>query len=144
MSVERLIANSLRIAREDLAGARLLAKANNRNAAYLCEQAAEKVIRAVLTSEGLHAGIGHALGKMVDSLPDQNLLKVELAQLAPLAAFATTYRYPTSVRVPAPPREAELDSHMKRVEAALARAAAQFGVDLDDPLAPARTPAPAR
>ncbi|WP_346660328.1 nucleotidyltransferase domain-containing protein [Nannocystis pusilla] len=39
---------------EDLAGARLLAAANNRNAIYLCEQAAEKIIKAVLTSERLH------------------------------------------------------------------------------------------
>lgn len=36
MSADRVIANNLRIAREDLEGARLLAKAGNRNAAYLC------------------------------------------------------------------------------------------------------------
>ena len=52
MSAELLIANTLRIAREDLDGALLLASSANRNAVYLCEQAAEKVIRAVLTSEG--------------------------------------------------------------------------------------------
>jgi HEPN domain-containing protein len=112
MSAERVIANNLHIAREDLEGARLLAKANNRNAAYLCEQAAEKIIRAVLTSEGLHAGIGHALGQMVAQLPNENTLKAELSLLAPLAAFATTYRYPTSSRVPSPPGEAELRAHL--------------------------------
>jgi len=41
MSVELLIANLLRVAREDLEGARLLAAAGNRNAIYLCEQSAE-------------------------------------------------------------------------------------------------------
>lgn len=41
MSVERLIGNLLRVAHEDLEGARLLARAGNRNAIYLCEQAAE-------------------------------------------------------------------------------------------------------
>lgn len=51
LSAEFLIANLLRVANEDLAGARLLASAGNRNAVYLCEQAAEKIIRAVLTSE---------------------------------------------------------------------------------------------
>lgn len=132
MSVERLIANTLRIAREDLAGARLLAKAGNRNAAYLCEQAAEKIIRAVLTSEGLHAGIGHALGQMVGQLPDANPLKPELMKLTPLAAFATTYRYPTSARIPAPPGEADLAEHMDRVEAMLQRTAIGFDVDLAD------------
>lgn len=39
----------------DLDGARLLNPAGNRNAPYLAEQAAEKLIRAVLTSEGIQA-----------------------------------------------------------------------------------------
>lgn len=43
-----VIAGMLRIASQDLDGARLLNAAGNRNAAYLCEQAAEKVIRAVV------------------------------------------------------------------------------------------------
>jgi HEPN domain-containing protein len=47
MSAEVLIASYLRIAREDLAGARQLASSGNRNAMYLCSQAAEKIIRAV-------------------------------------------------------------------------------------------------
>lgn len=42
-----MIAGYVRIAKQDLDGARSL----NRNAAYLCEQAAEKLIRAVLTAE---------------------------------------------------------------------------------------------
>ena len=56
MSAELLIANMLRVAAEDLAGARLLASAGNRNAIYLREQAAEKIILSVLTSEGKRAG----------------------------------------------------------------------------------------
>ncbi|RYE91932.1 MAG: HEPN domain-containing protein [Myxococcales bacterium] len=59
MSADLLIANLLRIAREDLDGAALLAARANRNAVYLCEQAAEKIIRAVLTSEARHGGIRH-------------------------------------------------------------------------------------
>ncbi len=47
MSVDAYIANSLHIAREDLVAAQALASMDNRNAIYLCEQAAEKVIRAV-------------------------------------------------------------------------------------------------
>jgi hypothetical protein len=42
MSVELLIANFLRIAAEDLEGAHALALNKNRNAIYLCEQAAER------------------------------------------------------------------------------------------------------
>jgi len=71
MSAELLIANLLRIASEDLEGARLLAASGNRNAIYLCEQAAEKVIRAVVTSEGHHAGIKHELAEMVSAAPSR-------------------------------------------------------------------------
>lgn len=92
MSAELLIANLLRVAREDLDGAKMLAAARNRNAIYLCEQAAEKVIRAVLTSEGLHAGIKHHLDAMVDQVPDANPLKDLLRAAEPLAAYATSYR----------------------------------------------------
>lgn len=144
MSADRVIANNLRIAREDLEGARLLAKAGNRNAAYLCEQSAEKIIRAVLTSEGLHAGVGHALGQMVAQLPSENTFKSELAQLAPLAAFATTYRYPTSSRVPTPPGETELHAHLDLVERLLSRASQQFGVDFTAAASPASRPQPPR
>ena len=66
MSAEAMIAGFLRIARDDIEAARLLASQSNRNAIYHCEQAAEKIIRAILTSEGKHAGIGHQLVLMVD------------------------------------------------------------------------------
>lgn len=78
MSVDIAIANNLRLARQDLDGARLLAASANRNAIYLCEQAAEKIIKAVLTAEGKHAGIQHHLDAMVDLVPDENPLKPEL------------------------------------------------------------------
>ena len=144
MSVERLIANNLRIAREDLAGARLLASAGNRNAAYLCEQAAEKVIRAVLTSEGIHGGIGHALSQMIALLPDANPIKAQLALLSPLAAYATTYRYPTSARVPAAPAAHELAEHLQRLDAVLTEVSRRFAVDLDQVGTPAGRPQPIR
>jgi HEPN domain-containing protein len=71
MSADVLIASYLRIAREDLAGARQLASTGNRNAMYLCSQAAEKIIRAVLTSEGKNAGIKHQLDELVDMIPER-------------------------------------------------------------------------
>ena len=74
MIADLVIANLLRIAREDLDGASTLLPRGNRNAVYLCEQAAEKIIRAVLTSEGQHAGIRHQLDEMVNVIPDENPL----------------------------------------------------------------------
>ena len=131
MSADVVIANYLRIAKEDLDGAKLLAPAKNRNAVYLCEQAAEKIMRAVLTSEGKHAGIKHLLDEMVDEVPDENPIKSLLKAIEHLAAFATTYRYPSPVgRVKATPPPSDVDQYIADVEAALREAARRFGVDL--------------
>ncbi len=145
MSAERLIGNLLRVANEDLAGARLLAKGGNRNAIYLCEQAAEKVIRAVLTSEGKQGGREHRLDMMVDQIPDENPLKPLLRAVEHLAAFATTFRYPTSSgRIHETPSDSELDRSASAVEAALKEAASQFGVNLSRKNEPAANARPIR
>jgi HEPN domain-containing protein len=95
MSVELLIANLLRVAKEDLDGAKLLGASSNRNAIYLCEQAAEKVIRAVATSEGKHAGIKHEPAEIVDLIPEENPLKLlprKVEHLSQYARIAIQYR----------------------------------------------------
>ena len=148
MSAELLIANLLRIASEDLEGARLLAASGNRNAIYLCEQAAEKVIRAVVTSEGHHAGIKHELAEMVDLIPDENPLKVHLRKIEHLSQFATAYRYPVSSsktkRIPRPPSASDLQGALDETAAALGSAVAAFGVDLRRVDVPARHVGPIR
>lgn len=143
MSVDKVIANNLRIARQDLDAARLLAASGNRNAMYLCEQAAEKIIRAVLTSEGKHAGIRHDLEAMVDLVPDANPLKPQLRTTEQLTVYATSFRYVRADgSIPQTPRSPNV--HLDRVEQALTAAVAAFGVELDDPVSPARRPAPFR
>lgn len=146
MSAEVVIANYLRVASQDLEGARVLAQANNnRNAVYLCEQAAEKIIRAVLTSEGAHAGNRHHLDEMVDLVPDANPIKGLLRAIEHLAAFATAYRYPSPAGKvkPAPPA-ADLATYVREVELALNEAAARLGVALGSPNGPATMPGPIR
>jgi HEPN domain-containing protein len=148
MSVELLIANLLRVANEDLDGARLLAASNNRNAVYLCEQAAEKIIRAVLTSEGKHAGIKHELAEMVDLMPDENPLKEHLRKLEHLSRYATAYRYPVSSsktkRIPRPPDASELQVAIEDTATALERAVTLFAIDLQLADSPARNAGPPR
>jgi len=148
MSAELLIANLLRVANEDLEGARLLAASNNRNAVYLCEQAAEKVIRAVVTSEGKHAGIKPELAEMVDLIPDENPLKHHLRRIEHLSQYATAYRYPVSSsktkRIPRPPSASELREALDDTATALDRAVASFVIDLQRADSPARTPGPLR
>jgi hypothetical protein len=69
---------------------------------------------------------------MVDMVPDDNPLKPLLAATVPLAAYATTYRYPTTSRIPPTPSAQTLEAHLSNVEAALDAAAAALGVDLGD------------
>ena len=123
MVADLLIANLLRIAREDLDGARLLAASTNRNAAYLCEQAAEKIIRAVLTSEGKHAGIRHQLEEIVN----------------------LAFRYPTSSgKIPVSPDGTEIGALTNKVDEVLINASSRFGVEIAKKGAPAKTPGPIR
>lgn len=144
MSVERTIANFLRIAQDDLKGARLLADAGNRNAAYLAEQAAEKVIRAVLTSEGLHAGVRHDLREMVGQVPKENPVRPLLEATTVLSMYATSFRYPGTSNIPAEPSTEALKAHLRNVEAAFEAAVKGFGVDLASRTSGARRPGPLR
>lgn len=140
-----MIANLLRISREDLEGARVLNARGNRNAIYLCEQAAEKIIRAVLTSEKIHAGVRHQLDEMVGLVPDENPLKPRLRALQHLATYATSYRYTTpSGRIPTDPPTEDVEATTKIIEAALIEAAERFGVDLDAIDKPAASSSPIR
>jgi hypothetical protein len=130
MSAEVLIASLLRIASEDLAGARQLSMTGNRNAMYLCSQAAEKIIRAVLTSEGKNAGIKHQPG---------------LRAIQDLTDYSTSYRYPSPKgRIKTPPSKADFDREANAVGAALDAAAQQFGVDLNRADSPATNRGPIR
>jgi HEPN domain-containing protein len=145
VSAERVIANLLRIAREDLEGARLLNTRGNRNAIYLCEQAAEKIMRAVLTSEQIHAGVRHQLDEMVGLVPEENPLKLRLRALQHLSTYATSYRYTTPTgRIPDDPPIEEIEATAKNIEAALNEAARRFGVDLAAVDTPAANKSPIR
>lgn len=145
MSAEKVIAGYLRVASEDLQGAVALAKISNRNAIYLCSQAAEKVIRAVLTSEGEHAGTGHQLDLMVDSIPEENPIKPRLRAIQGLAVYATSFRYPTVAgRIKTPPDQQEFQRYADAVEVVLNEALTCFGVDLSKPNQPARHATPIR
>ena len=145
MSVELVVAAYIRIAKQDLEGARLLHRESNRNAAYLCEQAAEKLIRAVLTSEGVQAGVRHDLSEMVAKVPDANPIKALLAAIEHLDAYATAYRYPSPHgRVKPSPSPSQLDHDIASLDRALAAVAARFEVDLSKQDGPAGNPAPIR
>ena len=77
MSAELHIANTLRLAHEDLEAAEMLAAKENGNDAYHEQQAAEKILLALLTSESIKAERkdSHRLDVLRDPLPDANTFK---------------------------------------------------------------------
>ncbi len=145
MSADLVIASQLWLASVNLNGAVELDKSRNRVAAYLCSQAAEQLILAVLTAENKHGGVRHQFDAMVELVPDANPLKPSLRELEGLSAYATSYRYATPAgKIPKGPSSEELAKHLERVRLLLARLVEHFGVDLGKEGAPARTTTPIR
>jgi HEPN domain-containing protein len=143
VAADRVIGALLRIAKDDLDDAVQLG--GRRNAAYLLEQAAEKVIRAVLTSENIHGGVGHRLQELVAKLPDENPLKAKLQAVVRLEDYATSFRYGTPAgRIQDPPPPDEMNSYVSSVRNCLTEAARRFDVDLAEDRPTARRPQPLR
>lgn len=133
MSAELLIANTLRLAHGDLEAAELLAAKENRNDAYHAQQAAEKILLALLTSEAIKVERkdSHRLDVLRDLLPDSNPFKDRLSAVTFLTVYATTYRYPKDAgRLPARAEKNELETAMATTRKILYDVATHFGVDL--------------
>ncbi len=127
MSVARRALALLLVAREDIAAARLLAAASNRNAIYLCQQAAEKLIRARLAQRGIDATREHHLRVLVDLLPNDDPWRARLSPFDRLSPFATTYRYPTpGGRVPESPTADVVLAEAAAIEALIASLEREF------------------
>ncbi len=149
MSAELHIANALRLARDDLEAARLLFQADNRNDAYHAQQAAEKMLLALLTSEGIRAERrdAHRIDVLRDLLPDADPFKSRFSRLTYLTVFATTYRYPKDAgRIPMRAERDQLEEALTLLEQILIDLAAHFGVELvaSDRLPAARVMPPRR
>jgi hypothetical protein len=104
-----------------------------------------KLIRAVLTSEGIQAGIRHELPDMVATIPDENPVKPMLRAIQDLDVYATAYRYPSPKgRVKTPPSPADVDAYIAKIDLALTELAARFAIDLSKLEGPAGNVVPIR
>lgn len=104
MALDKVVAAYLSEVDEDLRAARQLTNPLNRGAAYHLEQAAEKLVKAVRLARGLEATKEHRIDLLLEALAE-DALAADLDVLAPLSAYATTYRYPSpagNIR-PSPP-----------------------------------------
>lgn len=72
------------------------------SAAYHCQQAAEKIMKAGLITAGLHPPKEHNLRELNALLPPGNPLAPVFRPLEPLSAYITAFRYPDEPNIPVP------------------------------------------
>ena len=65
-----------------------------RGAAYHCQQAAEKLVKAVLVGAGIAFPKTHDIAALVGLLPEDHRLKKALEALGKLTPYGVAYRYP--------------------------------------------------
>lgn len=85
-------------------------------AAYHCQQAAEKLVKAVLAKEGLAFPKTHDIAALVGLLPDGHQLKARLQGLAKLTPYGVAYRYPAEDEWELPAAET-IDTWRREIEA---------------------------
>ena len=88
-------ASFIALAKDDLAVARTLLAAHPRHSAFAIEQAAEKLLKAVLTTEGIVFSAGHhRLGRLAELLPADHMWRADLMAFDRYTSYATATRYP--------------------------------------------------
>ncbi|MCF8506931.1 MAG: HEPN domain-containing protein [Caulobacter sp.] len=90
-----MTAGFFQVLEEDMTAARQLMAGVPRISAFHLQQAAEKLVKAILSAENIHAGAGHEIGRLVALLPDGHAWKADLMVLDWLSQFATAFRYPS-------------------------------------------------
>lgn len=89
------VASFIALAKEDLAVARRLLAVHPRHSAFALEQAAEKLLKAVLTAESISfTASHHQLGRLADLLPADHIWRADLMAFDSYTSFATATRYP--------------------------------------------------
>jgi HEPN domain-containing protein len=105
----------------------LLPDKNLEAAAYHCQQAAEKSIKALLVHLNIAyprgGGRGHDLGLAASMTPTSHGLYLEALALAPLTPWATAYRYPSDdpATAPAVPSDSDIEKWLEKIERFMAR-----------------------
>jgi HEPN domain-containing protein len=115
--VKEAAASFIALAKEDLAVARKLLADHPRHSAFAIEQAAEKLLKAVLTTEGIvFSASHHQLGRLAELLPAEHLWRADLMAFDSYTSYATATRYPRpGGGMPQVPSREVLEAGMKEV-----------------------------
>jgi len=87
-------------------------------AAYHCQQAAEKLIKATLVAERINPPRSHDIGGLADLLPPNHPFRPAFSGLERLTVYAIAYRYPAADALANPPEPttAEIDGWVALLE----------------------------
>ena len=134
MSARERAAAFLKLAQEEVVAARALSDTGRRQAAYFCQQTAEKIARAILAIAGIPFGTGHNLGQMASALPQGHPWREKLKALDKHSPAATRYRYPGPTgRLAEPPRPEQLKEDIRELVDLLEEARQYVGLQGGDP-----------
>lgn len=136
------VASFIALAQEDLEVARKLLADHPRNAAFNVEQAAEKLLKAVLTAEGLTFSAGHhQLGRLAEMLPPDHMWRADLMAFDSYTTYATATRYPRpGGGMPRIPPKDVIDTAIKNVSSLVGEIEDWCREKLADAAQPKRTP----
>ncbi|WP_128186581.1 HEPN domain-containing protein [Paenirhodobacter populi] len=143
MREAKVIGSHLKLACENLLTVKKISP-SDRVSPTLMFYAAENLLMAVFTSEGIDAGAArrkagnHQLDRMLDELPEECAVKAMFEGLIDLVAYSTTYRYPTPVGdLPLPPSKEDAERYFSVLKEVLGICTVRFKVDvrLDAPVA---------
>jgi HEPN domain-containing protein len=111
------VASFIALARDDLEVARKLIDDHPRSAAFHVEQAAEKLLKAVLTAESIiFSANHHQLGKLAEALPADHVWRADLMAFDAYTTYATATRYPRpGGGMPRTPTKDVIDAAIKTV-----------------------------
>lgn len=128
MAADPVVAGYLAAVADDLdAARRLAAPPANRLAAYHLQQAAEKLVKAVLVQRKVHPGLEHRIDVLVGMLAADDPWQPLLDPLDRFTPYATTYRYPSPTgRLKAGPNADNVLEEVADIETLLNRARREF------------------
>jgi HEPN domain-containing protein len=116
--VNQKSASFIALAKDDLAAARQLLTNLPGIAAFHIEQAAEKLLKAVLSTEDItFSASHHQLGQLAEQLPLNHLWRADLMALDKYTSYATATRYPRpGGGMPRTPSQQDLQQALTEVE----------------------------
>jgi HEPN domain-containing protein len=110
----------LNLSKDDIAAARRLLPDHSRHAAFWVQQAAEKLVRAVIEAEGagpVERGHEHQIAILAEYLGSGHDFYYDFQRLDRTSSFATQTRYPSATgRVTDPPEVRVLEDLTREIE----------------------------